>query len=103
MKRLSDWWSEYGDLLLIAICCAFCVLIVFLAIYGSFVFLKVGWLLTAVVLINTVLAMMMLSYAAPFASTQNMFLAALLWLYGAALSALLVSAALYGAYALVAK
>ena len=80
-----------------------CLLMVPLAIYGTFVFLKVGWLLTAIVLLNTVLAMMMLSYAAPMASTEALFLATLLWLYGLAQLLLLVSAAIYGAVVLVAR
>ena len=102
-KRVSEWWGDHGSLWYAAIMFVICLLMVPLAIYGIFVFLKVGWLLTAIVLLNTVLAMMMLSYAAPMASTEALLLAILLWLYGLAQLLLLVSAAIYGAVVLVAR
>ena len=102
-RRIAAWWDESGRYGYAMIALAICLTAIPLAMYGAYAFLKIGWLLTFVFLANTVLAMMMLSYAAPMASTASLFVATLLWLYNASQLLLLCSAALYGGFVLLTK
>jgi len=101
VKKLVGWWEDTGQLWYAAVMLFVLVATVPLGIYGIYKYLAVGWLLTAVFITNTILAMFFLAHAAPLASVEALGKATILWLYNGALLLMLIAGAAYGGYLLI--
>ncbi len=100
-KVIAEWWDDWEDARTLWLALLALLLLsssIPLAIYGVHAYLGLGWPLTILLLVNSLLAMMLLGYAAPIASTASLIVATVLWLYNGFLLILLLAGAIYGGY-----
>lgn len=100
-ERIITWWEDSGELWYAMTMMVVLLAVVPLGIYGLHRYLAISWPLTAVLLLNSVLAMFLLAHAAPLASTTGIGVAVVLWLYNGALLLSFFAMAAYGGYYLV--